>query len=114
MVTYEHQTFHFSKNNAFYLKRHTGRTALHWHDALEFLYFIKGGLEVNLNGKTYLAKDGDLIVVNSSVVHSSKIIDSPDYYFLIASDYFFKNNNLFFTGTFFTPQINHPKTKEIF
>lgn len=114
MRIYEHQTYHFSKNNAFYLKRHKGRTALHWHDALEFLYFIKGGLEVNLNGKTYLAKDGDLIVVNSSVVHSSKIIDSPDYYFLIASDYFFKNNNLVFSDTFFTPQINHPKTKEIF
>lgn len=114
MIFYQHQTFHFSKNTAFYLKRHKGRTSLHWHGAIEFLFFLKGGLEVNLNGKTYTAKDGDLIVVNSSVVHSSKIVGAPDYYFLIASADFFKNNNLYSDKTFFTPQINTEKAKEIF
>ena len=114
MAYYQHQTFHFTKSNTFVMKRHKGRTSPHWHNAIEFLYFIKGGLEVNINGKNYIAGDGDLIVVNSSMLHSSRLVGEPDYYFLIASDDFFINNNLYSDKTFFSPQIHTQKTKEIF
>lgn len=114
MAFYQHQTFHFSKNNTFYIKRHQGKTAPHWHGAVEFLYFLKGGLEVSINGQTYIPKEGDLIVVNSSMLHSTKITGEPDYYFLIASEDFFINNNLYSSKTIFTPQIHTNKSKEIF
>ena len=114
MVTYQHQTYHFSKNNTFFIKRHKGKMSPNWHNTIEFLFFLKDGLEINLNGKIYNAKEGDLIVVNSSILHSAKITGEPDYYFLIASDEFFINNNLYSDKTFFTPQINSEETREIF
>lgn len=92
-----------------------GHSELHWHDAIEFVYFISGGLEITLNGKTYTPSSGDLIVINPSIVHGFQITKAPvEYYVLIASDDFFKSNNLYSENTFFEPLIRSNESSKIF
>lgn len=45
--------------------------AYHWHTQLEIIRVISGKLNVALNGKEYKAYDGDVIIVNSEVVHGA-------------------------------------------
>lgn len=45
--------------------------AHHWHTQLEIIRVISGKLNVALNGKEYKAYDGDVIIVNSEVVHGA-------------------------------------------
>ncbi len=45
--------------------------AHHWHTQLEIIRVISGKLTVALNGEEYAASDGDVIVVNSEVVHGA-------------------------------------------
>lgn len=45
--------------------------AKHWHSSLEIIYIITGTLIVNVNGITYNLGARDIIVVNSSEIHST-------------------------------------------
>ncbi|MBQ3234980.1 MAG: helix-turn-helix transcriptional regulator [Clostridia bacterium] len=79
------------------------------------MYLLDGELEISLNGKPVHAKKGEIVAVNSSVLHSSKIISSPlDYYILIVNDEFLKNNSLYGEHTSFFPLIRSEKACEIF
>ncbi len=42
----------------------------HWHEHIELLYFFRGEGEVICDGKKYDVRAGDLIVVNSTEIHS--------------------------------------------
>lgn len=115
MIHYQPSTKHFSKNSAFTVMKCSTGSELHWHNAVEFIYFLSGGLEVSLNGTTFSPKANDIIVINSSVVHSFNITNSPvDYYVIIASDDFFKTNNLYSSNTFFKPFIRNEELSSIF
>ncbi len=48
----------------------TGALLPHWHEHIELLYFFRGEGDVITDGKRYEVKGGDLIVVNSTEVHS--------------------------------------------
>lgn len=110
MIEYQHSTIHFSKNKTFSLTRYDHGSRLHFHSAVEFMFILNGKLEVSLSGKTVLAKAGDLVVINSSVLHSSKVISKPlDYYILIVSDEFLNNLSLYGEKTVF-PSLIHSKT----
>ncbi len=79
------------------------------------MFFLSGGLEVYLGGKTVTAKKGDLVTVNPSTLHSSKITDAPlDYYILIVSDDFLKANSFFCENASFAPLVHSEKVAEIF
>ncbi|WP_442956414.1 helix-turn-helix domain-containing protein [Paenibacillus sp. YIM B09110] len=57
----------------------------HWHEHLEFLYFVSGEAIIECGGTAIHAAEGDLIVVNSNELHSG--ISKSDhlfYYALIA------------------------------
>ncbi len=115
MITYQHPSLHFSKNEVFSLVRHSGKTGLHWHSALEFLYFKKGKLELSLNGRKCVVGEGDFVIINSSVVHSSsKLLEPLDYYILIVNDEFLRTNRLYSDGTEFGSVIDAAEVSGIF
>ena len=68
---------------------HADRVLPHWHEHIELLYFTSGGGEVMLDGVPYMVKAGDLVVVNSSVIHSFLSGKPAEYYcILIYPDFF--------------------------
>lgn len=42
----------------------------HWHNSLEIIYLIAGGMTFNINENKYSLKPGGFIVVNSKTIHS--------------------------------------------
>ncbi|MCL2834710.1 MAG: AraC family transcriptional regulator [Treponema sp.] len=42
---------------------------LHWHEPLELLYILKGKLNFSLDGKSRECRQGDIIVIDSGLVH---------------------------------------------
>lgn len=43
----------------------------HWHKSLEFLYCMSGSLLVSINSNIYEMQKGDLILINSNIIHST-------------------------------------------
>ena len=96
------------------MKCSTG-SELHWHNAVELIYFVSGGLEVSLSGNTFRPKAKDVIVINSSVVHSFAITNAPvNYYIIIANDDFFEANNLYSKNNFFQQHIKSEELSNLF
>lgn len=44
----------------------------HWHESAELLYCLKGKLEVRFPQVTYILEPGDMLFINSNIVHSSR------------------------------------------
>lgn len=44
----------------------------HWHESAELLYCLKGNLEVRFPQSTYLLESGDVLFINSNIIHSSR------------------------------------------
>ena len=42
----------------------------HWHNGLEIIYLIAGGMTLNISESNYMLKPGGFIVVNSKTIHS--------------------------------------------
>ncbi len=77
------------------LYRTTGRFICHWHETLEFLYFVKGEAVVYCNSVPIKAKKGDLIIVNSNELHQGESITPvTEYYCFIVDTSFFKSRNI--------------------
>ena len=64
MIFFQHSSEHFSKNSAFSIIHTNKGTALHWHNAVEFMFIVNGGLHVTLNGEEYLAVLSNSIIDN--------------------------------------------------
>lgn len=41
----------------------------HWHEELEFIHVMTGAFEVTINGFATMAKEGDILLVNSGFLH---------------------------------------------
>ena len=64
----------------------------HWHEHIELLYFLSGECEFFCDGKHYYVKEGDLIVANSTEIHSFTSIKAPvSYYCIITYPSFFED-----------------------
>ena len=115
MITYQNSSRHFGKNAVFFLERSSRPSHLHWHDAIEFVYVREGELNFSLDGEKFTASPGDLVTVNSAIVHSFiPSTDTADYYFLVADDNFFRTNNLYSEGTFFEKKIRTGEAERLF
>ena len=115
MITYQHSNLHFAKNAVFLVERCGRVSHLHWHDAVEFVYVLSGALSVTLNGTSFMAVSGDIIAVDSAMVHSYEPSEGgADYYFLVADDGFFKANNLYSQSTSFEPLIRSDEARRLF
>lgn len=58
------------------------RAPSHWHDDIEFICVLSGGMKYNVNGEIVNLKKGEGIFVNSGQMHSG-----------------FSDNGLLFSGT---------------
>lgn len=58
----------------------------HWHETIEFLYFIKGEALVKCNSLEIPVKKGDLIVVNSNELHQGHCVSQSAKYHCIIFD----------------------------
>lgn len=55
---------------AFFRNKHMLRFPPHWHEHTEILYFTKGGCSFFCDGKTFDVQEHDVVVINSTQVHS--------------------------------------------
>lgn len=51
------------------------RTKLHWHKELEFIYMIKGHLDIRVNGRDMTLDDDELFFCNSEEIHVTDVRD---------------------------------------
>ncbi|MBR3805036.1 MAG: helix-turn-helix transcriptional regulator [Clostridia bacterium] len=114
MIYFQDAKAHFPSDKPFFIMKHERGTPLHFHNAVEFMFILSGELSVSLNGKSFLARKGDLVTVNSEVVHSATPTSDISYYILIAHDEFFKANGLYLSGTQFSPLIRSEEIQKIF
>lgn len=52
------------------------RTMLHWHKELEFIYMMKGHLDIKVNGKDVTLDDDELFFCNSEEIHVTDVRDN--------------------------------------
>lgn len=45
----------------------------HWHNHIEVLYIIDGEIDFKIEERSYLLTSGDVLIVNSEMIHSSKL-----------------------------------------
>jgi AraC-like DNA-binding protein/uncharacterized RmlC-like cupin family protein len=50
---------------------------VHYHDEIELLVVVKGEMRFTVDGKSYNAKAGEIIFVNSGVPHASYRVEAP-------------------------------------
>ncbi|MBE7083180.1 MAG: AraC family transcriptional regulator [Clostridiales bacterium] len=114
-ILYQNNTVHFKNNSIFFLEHASKNTILHWHDAVELIYIIKGTIEFNFNSETFTASDRELIFVNANTIHSfNHTSTTADYYFLVVENKFLKNNNLYSETAFFEKKLNDEESLAFF
>ncbi|WP_245987432.1 AraC family transcriptional regulator [Cohnella lupini] len=57
----------------------------HWHTHLELLYITRGQGTFHIGGRSYLALEGDLLLINANEVHAVDISPEDDAEYLILS-----------------------------
>ncbi len=73
MESYSHEQIHYQTETG--MKYEVFETegffnAKHWHNGLEILYLVSGGIYLNIDGKDCFLKPGGFVVVNSKAIHS--------------------------------------------
>ena len=48
--------------------------ASHWHQAIEMMYIMEGEVDVTINAQETILLPGDLFLIDSSVIHSTKSV----------------------------------------
>ncbi len=76
----------------------------HWHDMIEFDYVIDGEVRIFTQDHTYNLKRGDLIFINSNVLHHMDYLENVKYYAMLF-DYHFLSGafNSVIEQKYFTP-----------
>lgn len=54
----------------------------HWHQGIEIIYILNGGMKVSINDKEYLLKQNYFSVINSMEIHSTKCIGETTVFLL--------------------------------
>ena len=68
------------------------KMAFHWHSSVELIRITKGSLTVTLNDRSFDAKAGELVFVNSEVIHGATPHDC-EYRCLVFNPAFLKTGN---------------------
>ncbi|MBQ5816375.1 MAG: helix-turn-helix transcriptional regulator [Oscillospiraceae bacterium] len=56
--------------NVYKFRTDTVNVTYHWHPEIELVYIEKGGFTVTINGESFEACEGDIILVNGGELHS--------------------------------------------
>jgi len=54
----------------------------HWHNHIEVLYVLDGKIDFKIEQRKYILTEGDMIIINSEVIHSSKLCGHARYILL--------------------------------
>lgn len=54
----------------------------HWHNHIEILYVLEGKIDFKVEQRKYLLTEGDMIIINSEIIHSSKLCGHARYILL--------------------------------
>ena len=80
-----------------------------------FLFCFKGKISITLNDKEYLTQEGDLLCINSYVLHYQHILEASEYIRLFVSSHFLKQMGVDTTLVRFDELIHHDsKIRECF
>ena len=75
--------------------RNSNFSSCHWHENLELLFVTEGILKVSLNGEYVYAGKGEIVVVNSGVLHKTCAPNTITKYFCLIIDADFCNSHTF-------------------
>lgn len=79
----------------------------HYHERLELLRVLRGRMVVRIDGESYEAQEGDLVIVNPSQSHTAfALTDSVDYD-MITFELTSLNNNSFAYQKYLDPLVDH-------
>lgn len=53
--------------------------AFHYHDFNKIIIFLSGNINYTIEGKNYLLKPYDIVLVNAGEIHKPSVLDSSDY-----------------------------------
>lgn len=70
--------------------RNPGFRVMHWHEDIQFIYVLKGEIEVVTLKKKTTLHEGEAIFINKNVVHLVDKIDACHYNSFIFPDYFLR------------------------
>ncbi|MBQ8382847.1 MAG: AraC family transcriptional regulator [Clostridia bacterium] len=59
---------------------------LHWHETLEVIYVTDGVVEIRINDKTEVFREGEIVVINPQCAHSFRAIDGDCWYHCLIPD----------------------------
>lgn len=57
-------------------------SSFHWHNHIEILYVLEGKIDFKVEQRKYLLTEGDMIIINSEIIHSSKLCGHARYILL--------------------------------
>lgn len=57
-------------------------TPFHWHNHIEVIHVIEGTMEFKIQNRIYELNSGDSVIVNSELIHSSRLMGEVSYYLL--------------------------------
>ena len=66
-----------------------------WHEAIEFLYIKNSTASLSLNGEKINASPGEIVVINSGVVHNVSTYDEMCRYYCLIVDKNFIEKTVF-------------------
>lgn len=85
-----------------------------WHENTEVLYCAAGSGYFQYNEKRYAVSPGDMVIVNSEMLHSTATDDSMEYCCLILDRHFCLENGIPTTKLTFQELIHDPALTEAF
>lgn len=53
--------------------------AFHYHDFNKIIIFLRGNINYSIEGKNYLLKPYDIVLVNAGEIHKPNVIDNSEY-----------------------------------
>ncbi len=91
---YEYEPL-FLKNNPIYVRKfihHNSCGRIHWHEAIEMLYFTQGKAVTACNLQEYEVKTGTIVLINGNELHTGIISQFDSVFYCIQFDpHFFHN-----------------------
>ena len=85
-----------------------------WHENTEILYIINGKGHIQYDADKYEISQGDLVIVNSEVIHQLTSEAPIQFHFLTIDRHFCAEHGISSTSLIFQTIIRDPSTKERF
>lgn len=93
-TTYEYEPLHLRKNPVYVKKfvHHNSQGRIHWHEALEVLYFVQGRAVTSCNLQEYEAKKGTIFLINGNELHTGIVSQFDSVFYCFQFDPVFFHN----------------------